>query len=252
VRVVPRAEACVAGEALHGAIVEERLAVEAADALSSRVALKAGDEEPSDALTLPAVRDRDRELRRLPVPVRRVAALADDHLAFLGEDLCHESEVLVVVHLCEAPKKLGRQLPQGPEEAVAPRSVREGPDEGLHDVRVLRQDRTQDDALASMETHHVDELGGIAMDRIGHGEDEDPRPGALPATSASMSLRAIPRSCNVRSSRPRSTAAFLSRMRRSRTARQTAEGPINRPCHAGPVRTRAGATSGTEGIDAFS
>ena len=76
-----------------------------------------------------------------------------------------------VVDLREALQQLARQLAHRGHEPVVAGRRRKVAEEGDGQVLILRQHRPDDDALAAGKAHHVDQVGGIAMDLVDHGRD---------------------------------------------------------------------------------
>jgi hypothetical protein len=146
-------------EAVHRPVRRKHLANEADHALHSSAAFETDDEETPDTLTLPS---GDPRLRH------HVAAFPNRHFLAFDEDRCEKREVVVVVDAREAVEQGSRQLVQGAEEAVSPRFGGEAADEILHELRVLRQDRAEHDALAAGPADDIDQFGRIAMNRVGH------------------------------------------------------------------------------------
>jgi hypothetical protein len=156
-----------AGEPAHRIVTEQNVAEEQLDALMSGAAGEAREQQAPDALALPVIGDGDGELRFARFD-DDVAGFADDDLAGVGQHRRNERQMGVVIDAGEAMRQSGRQLVQAPEEAIATRIVGKVAEKAGKQLLVLWQDRADRDAFAAGEVHHIDELGRVSLDCVGH------------------------------------------------------------------------------------
>ena len=162
-------ETGLARERDHLGVGGQRLADHAPHAGGGRAAGELAEQQACQPVALPGLRHRDGELGVQRLGSAHVARLGDHGLAAVREHLGHQRQVIGVVDLREALHQLGRQLAQAGHEAVVAGGGGQVAEERACQVLVLGQHRPHHDAPAAGEKHHVDQLGRVAVDLVGHG-----------------------------------------------------------------------------------
>src|SRR5229473_7403458 len=157
-----------AGKADHGGVGAQRIAEHTLGAKCGGTTFQIAQQRLTDALALPAIIDRQAELKTCRVRVKSVAGFANDGLNAIEQHRRDHAEAVAHADMDEMVEFSSRQLAHGAEEAVVAGADRERPEITLQALRVARLDKTHRQRSATTQPQDIGVLPEVVQSKRNH------------------------------------------------------------------------------------